>query len=191
MKYSTWPRSYNFLAERACPGLELLGFLVLADTSLFGFPSTSLLILRTGHPKRTLLVLGSWLLPLLLCPSGLCAGWEVFSWGDWREEARHGDLGVGWRFLRCTLSNSFHSGLVPGVQEGKLPGLLFSVLLFRYTLLVVISVAQPPSYRFQSLNTKYAIGGLEPESGLSRPGPESDPCVNLGFSGEQLPWIPP
>jgi hypothetical protein len=56
-------------------------------------------------------ILGSWLLLSLLCPSGYVLGREVFSWGEWREEARHGDLGVGWGFLRRMLSTSFHSGL--------------------------------------------------------------------------------
>lgn len=39
-------------------------------------------------------------------------GWEVFSWEEGgKKDARHGDLGWGWGFLRCSLSNSFHSGL--------------------------------------------------------------------------------
>lgn len=99
-----------------------------------------------------MLVLGSWLLPSLLCPSGCVLGGRCFL-GEAREKKLGMETWVWVGLPEMHAEQFFHSGLVPGIQEGKLPALLFSVLLSRYTLLVVISVAQPSSYRFQGLNT--------------------------------------
>lgn len=72
MKYNTWPRRSKLLAKRACPGLELLGFLVLADTSILD--PLHLLISRPGHPMGMMLILGSWLLPSFICPGSYVLG---------------------------------------------------------------------------------------------------------------------
>lgn len=137
----------------------------------------------------------SWSLPFLLCPRGSMLGWEVFSWGE-REEARHlrrGDWGWGWGLLRCSLSNSFHSGL--GMSSWRSGGhtawtsqLLLSALPSN-THSAVTPVAQPSFYRFQSPNISYGPGKPEPESDLSRPGTELAPDTTRGLAGNKRPQI--
>lgn len=86
----------------------------------------------------------------------------------------------GWGFLRCWLSNSFHSGL--GMSSWQSEGqaawtsqLFFSVLPSNTHPVAVTPVAQPFLYRFQSLNISYGPEEPELESDLSRPGTKSAP----------------
>lgn len=114
--------------------------------------------------------------------------------GRRREEATHGDLGWGWGFLRCSLSNSFHSGFWSGHEFlacrrarclAQSAALLCPSL--QHILCAVTPVAQPSFYRFQSPNISYGPGEPEPESDLSKPGTELTPDTTRGLVGNSVP----